>query len=708
MPDHLPENLLNLPALPGTGEVEELVFDGEVVEEAAAAPGSVTPAPVRAVVVVVRVIVVVVRHEHTRAVARHAAYIPAGAVVLARRRRHGRTLAGRMAQQLALQGDTDKALTVLEHDADERRKRHERRIAFIETAVMLAKNIHWIAIAAVGVMLALGIALGDPAWPFGVAEALARNGRTTAIWALRALFAGGPVAALLILHRAGSQAGGLAPGWSLAAKPGDEGRGLVVTADGIVLALQNTPVPALKKAFKDGWKPSFQLTPIRDGEGYSAVFSTPMGVTANDIADQVEVFARNLHRAKVEVWATDAERAKIAPAGYVSLWVANPGILDRPAPEYPLLHEGQADVFTGVPGGVTARGDGALVPVAGKNMVVGGQMGEGKSNTCRVFLLGCCTDPLCEVDAFVFANNGDFDAFAPRLANYFKGTEDDTVAAAVNRLQELYEEVGRREGRLAELGAKKLTRRIAGQHPDMRPIVSLYSECHELFGHPEYGELAGELAVKIAKRARKTGIVLVFDTQSSRKSAIPPALVELMSVNACFYVKKWQSNDGFLGDGSFQSGVRATELRPGRDRGRSVVTGTSDAQFELLKWYFIVVDDDTGYDAAAEVIDRCMKTVAPGTRVSGGGGESLPVITVRDLLDDLDAVIREPHRVSVNDLPHLLKRLDRTWPEYRALTGRQLRRRLTDLGVKTTNTDNKPELDPAELHRVIAVREESA
>jgi hypothetical protein len=47
-----------------------------------------------------------------------------------------------------------------------------------------------------------------------------------------------------------------------------------------------------------------------------------MGGTANDIAGQVEVFARNLHRAKTEVWPTDSERGKIAPAGYVALWVA--------------------------------------------------------------------------------------------------------------------------------------------------------------------------------------------------------------------------------------------------------------------------------------------------------------------------------------------------------------------------------------------------
>jgi S-DNA-T family DNA segregation ATPase FtsK/SpoIIIE len=281
-----------------------------------------------------------------------------------------------------------------------------------------------------------------------------------------------------------------------------------------------------------------------------------------------------------------------------SVWVADRGVLDKGAPEYPLLHEGTADVFEGVPGGVTPRGDDTRIPIVGNNFVAGGQMGQGKSNSCRVIMLGCALDPLAVLDVFVFANNGDFDAYAPRLNIYRKGVEDDVVIAAVNRLQELYEEVARREARLAELGAKKVTRQLAERHPDLRPVVALFSECHELFGHPEYGELAADLATKTAKRARKTAVVLGFDTQSSRKEAIPPKLVELVSVNICFYCKTWRSNDGFLGDGSFAAGIRATELRPGRDRGTSVITGVSDGQFELLRWYFVEVDDDTGFESS--------------------------------------------------------------------------------------------------------------
>ena len=75
------------------------------------------------------------------------------------------------------------------------------------------------------------------------------------------------------------------------------------------------------------------------------------------IADQRPVLARNVHREEVEVWPTDAEKARLGPAGTVAVWIADRGVLGRAAPEYPLLHEGTADVFGGVPAGVSPRGD---------------------------------------------------------------------------------------------------------------------------------------------------------------------------------------------------------------------------------------------------------------------------------------------------------------------------------------------------------------
>ncbi|QRP46962.1 hypothetical protein [Amycolatopsis sp. FDAARGOS 1241] len=192
------------------------------------------------------------------------------------------------------------------------------------------------------------------------------------------------------------------------------------------------------------------------------------------------------------------------------------------------------------------------------------------------------------------------------------GVLPDRSADAV---EQLYAEVERREGRLAELGAKKLTRQISEQHQDMRPLLVAFSECHELFGNAEHGKTAADLAVQVVKRGRKTGVSTVFDTQSSRADAIPSQLVENVGANGCFSVKTWRSNDGFLGDGSFAAGIRATELRFNVDRGTMVATGMTDELFEIVRTFFVEVDDDRGWDQATEVIERAMAQLKPSSPV---------------------------------------------------------------------------------------------
>jgi len=688
----------NLPALPGSTDD---VIDGQIVDEPATRPVIV----LRPVVNVVQIVLVAARHEHARRVARHGAYVAAGVVVALRRWHQRRTRHERMLRGAEAAGDHPSALEWAKQAELERHQRHERRVKRAEVALAIAVATPVIFGLWLGGMVLLGVLLwvgGDGprgmAWPWLTLAHAVRFGVEVAPTVGLVLAIGVPVAVLLALYHTGRHAGDLAPRWAMAAKPGDEDSGIVVTADSVVVALQNLgKIPALTKAFKDGWKPTFTTLPVRDGRGYSCVFSLPLGTTPAMVADQRPVLARNLHREEIEVWPS------AGPPGYASLFVADSGSISRAAPAYPLMHEGRADVFDGVPAGVTPRGEEILVPVVANNGIAGGLPGTGKSNAIRVVLLGCCTDPLCQVEAYVGALNGDFDAFAPRLARYVRGLDDEQIAAMVHRLHELYEEVARRESRLAELNAKKLTRQIAEQHPDMRPVVAAFSEAHELFGHAEHGPVAAELATKIVKRGRKTGVVTWYDTQSARAAAIPPSLVENVSVNVCFAVRSWRNNDGFLKDGAFAAGIRATELSPQRDKGTSLATGVSDEQYELLKWFYIAADDDAGTDDATEVIERCMQTVDPRTPVSG----SVPAIEVehRDVLDDVAGVIGSD-RVKLRDLAGMLRRLAPAWAPYKTMTATRLRDHLADEGVRVINTSGTPYLDPADLRRALAERRE--
>jgi S-DNA-T family DNA segregation ATPase FtsK/SpoIIIE len=359
--------------------------------------------------------------------------------------------------------------------------------------------------------------------------------------------------------------------------------------------------------------------------------------------------------------------------------------------------------------GVSQRGDVIAPPLPGANVAFGGVMGQGKSNAARVTMAGAALDPMAELWVFVFANNGDFDAYQPRLTPYHRGVDAATVQAAVDSFHALYEEVGRREARLAKLGAKKVTRPLAEKHPDLRPLVALFSECHELFSDPSHGREAADLAVQTMRRARKTAITLAFDTQSSRADAIPPKIVELVKLNACFAVKSWRSNDGFLGDGSFKAGIRATELRMGKDVGTSILTGATAERFEILKWFYLEADDDTGYDAATDLIARALANLHPAIT---GTTDNKPRhdVVVRDLLDDL-ATVLEAHRwdapkVPAADIPSRLRALAPDWAPYRTITGLQIRQYLdNEYAVKVATTGHKYPVDPAAIRDAITRRD---
>jgi S-DNA-T family DNA segregation ATPase FtsK/SpoIIIE len=676
--------------------------------------GQVVGSPARSVPrQAARVLATAVRHDRARAAGRNIAYVGIGAAVIARRLWESRSTARyeRHIRSAEAGGDHEAALAWDAQRVKFLKDRHARRADLVELPLKVFRALPGIAAGFLGILAATGVLMAIASRNVKEVAAPVRAVATFIGWTAVAFsvswgpfLLAAPWIVVLVLYLAGrSYANASLTSWSVAGKDDGGDAGIVITADTIVLALQHLPIPPLRDAFRNSWAPVFHTTPVREGQGYSAVFSLPLGATAEMIADKRAVLARNVHRAEVEVWPTDAGKADLGPPGTVAVWIADRGALARAVPEYPLLHEGAADVFAGVPAGLSPRGDAISVPVVGNNLVVGGMQGQGKSNGCRVVMLGAALDPLAELWVHVFAYNGDFDAYAPRLARYVKGAEAEHIAAAVASLAGLYEEVSRREARLAELGAKKVTRQLAQQYPDLRPKLVLFSECHELFGDREHGELAVELAVKTMRRARKTAIWLGFDTQDARKDAIPPKIVSLVSVNACFYVKTWRANDGFLGDGSFATGIRATELRPGRDRGTSLVTGVSEAQFELLRWYFVEVNDDTGFDAAAGAIARAVAAVAPGTPVEGG--RPVPALESRDLLGDLDEVL-DTERVKLADLPALLRDLAPMWGPYQTLTGVRLRDLLAAQGVRVITKANISRLDPADLRSALAERDE--
>ncbi|PRX45340.1 S-DNA-T family DNA segregation ATPase FtsK/SpoIIIE [Prauserella shujinwangii] len=670
----------------------------------------------RDLVVVGRVTRRVATHERTKStaktVARHVLYVPAGAAAVGKRLWDAKSssLYERQKRAAELAGDLDR-LQEWESRAELfKERRHKRVMDWLDAPFALAKAVAVGIASVVALLLALGMVLAvadsDAGLILAPIAAVIDFVRwvawvVTIVWGPLVLAA--PWVAVLYLWNEGRKRNST-PAWLQPSATAGDGEGSLVTADGIVRALQHLSIPALNRAFKDGWVPRFDLTPTREGhgvfKGFRAIVDLPMGVTPEMVADKRAVLAKNLNRNAVEVWPSDYGKEKGGKPGFVNLYVADSGVMDKPTPDYPLLHDGAADVFAGVPVGITQRGEQVPFCLVGSNFVFGGQPGQGKSNGCRVVMLGAALDPLAELRVHVFAMNGDFDAYAPRLSRYHKGTGSEHAEQATEHLHELYAEVTRREARLAEIGAKKLTRPVAEKHPDLRPLIVLFSECHELFGHAEFGKQAAELAVAVVKRGRKTGVVLGFDTQSARTDAIPGELVENVGINGCFAVKTWRSNDGFLGDGSFAAGIRATDLRFNVDRGTMVVTGVGEELFEIVRTFFIAVDDDTGFDAATDVIARAMGQLAPGTPVAGD--RPAPQIEQdRDLLADLDTVLGT-ERVPAGDVLGALRNLAPRWRPYQDHTVPTFVAALKELGVKVARTGNRNLIDPVTVRERLA------
>jgi S-DNA-T family DNA segregation ATPase FtsK/SpoIIIE len=405
-------------------------------------------------------------------------------------------------------------------------------------------------------------------------------------------------------------------------------------------ALAHLGISPMDRFVKNGGELVYTVPARLDGDGTFAQVRLPMGVTADMVADRRDRLAANLGRAKLETWPTEGSEA-----GQLDLWIADKGRLGRGAGPWPLLTDGQVDVFDGVPFGRSQRGQLLHAPILERNYLIGGRPGQGKTSAGRTLCLGCVLDPTVEVRVYVFAANPDFDPFTPRLSAYVKGDEDDAITAGLAELRQLRDDVTRRGVLLERHGAAKITRTLANTVAGLHPKVVIFDECHEMFEHPTHGGEAGVLAIKVVKKARKCGITCVFLTQSPTAASIPRDLTRNCSNGVAFSVADQVANDGLLGSGKYHQGIRATELRAGEDRGTAVTVGLTGNQFELVNTFYVAFDEDR--DEVSPVIARAMTLIEEN-------GLPVPVTDAEtdeedepavDHLADIHAVVRGQTRV---------------------------------------------------------------
>ncbi|MEV7994931.1 zonular occludens toxin domain-containing protein [Streptomyces sp. NPDC086077] len=607
---------------------------------------------------------------------RHGAYVVGGTRILTKRAWDSRTTARheRFMRAAEAAGQEDVARDWEQRAYIFRQSRHRRRMELLQLAINAPKAIAMGTAGGAGILLILGIML---AWASGDVSDVLTPIRTVVELVAWAAFIAGVVWDVLLvalpwLVLAGVWAVGrqrqAAPAWAL---PGDpEQRDVVPDENAILRALGNLSIAPLNKAIKDGWQPRWVQPTTRSGNGWHTQLQLPLGVTVEMIAGKKNVLAHNLMRKPVETWPTEPP----TQPGVLDLWVADQGSLSGVVPPWPLLTEGTADYFKGVPVAVSQRGEPIIGKLMAANYMVGGIMGSGKTSIVITLLLGAILDPLVVVEAYVMAYNVDYDPLKPRLSVLVKGDEDDDIRAALVALRNLRDEVTERGKLLEELGgeATKLTRELAQRDTRMRPKVVVFDECHELFMHKTYGKEAAELAVKVMKKARKVGITLIWTTVSPTAESLPRDVTRNTSHRLAFAVGDHVANDGLLGSGKHKAGITATTLIPGEDVGTAVSVGFSNKPFEVIRSHYVARDPEKGVDEVTPVVERAM-----GLH-EGTGPVDAPAFAPVDHLANIAAVLGHEPKMRTQDVLHGLQDLNPA--EYGSWSFRDLKGVLDDAG----------------------------
>ena len=648
-----------------------------------------------------RVVVEVRTNTGYRAVVRHGAYIIGGTRILTRRAWDSRTTArhDRMMRIAEASGNEELVREWEERAQAYRAARQKRRIEMLQMMVNAPRAIAMGTVGAAGVLLILGMLL---AWARrDVADVLTPLNTVVDLVAWVAFLASviwEPLLNLLpFLAVAGAWAVGrnqkAAPTWALPADAGDQG--VIPDENAILRALGKLSIPQMNAAIKEGWQPRWVSPTTRLGNGYHTQLQLPMGVTVEMINAKKKVLAHNLLRKPVETWPTEPPNQP----GVLDLWVADQGSLNGVVPDWPLLHEGTTDYFKGVPVAVSQRGDEIIGQLMGKNWIVGGIMGSGKTSIVVSLLLGAILDPLVIAEVYVMATNVDYDPLRPRLRALVKGDDDEDLRAGLDALRGLANEVTERGKLLEELGGEstKLTRELAQRDPRMRPKVVVFDECHELFMSKEYGKEAAELAIRVMKKARKVGITLIWVTVSPTAESIPRDVTRNTSHRVAFAVGDQVANDGLLGSGKYKAGVRATELVPGQDVGTAVTYGFTSKPFEIIRAHYVQRDPEKGIDEVTPVVERAMALYE-------GGPADAPAFAPVDHLSDIAAVLGHETKMLTLDVLHGLK--DRNPVEYGPWSPRDLKAVLDEAGHGDYKTGGKMHVSLDRILDAIAARED--
>jgi S-DNA-T family DNA segregation ATPase FtsK/SpoIIIE len=480
-----------------------------------------------------------------------------------------------------------------------------------------------------------------------------------------------------------------------------------ITADVITAALRHVKIPALTRYLSGGGVLEYVITPREQGGGTYIQVRLPMGVTAAELLSsaKVELLAGNLGRHRHEVWP---QREKDTDARVLDLWIADKGTMDKPAPPWPLLTDGEVDVFTDrLPWGVTMRAEQITVGMLQKHWLIGATSKQGKSTVLRLLALGLALDPTVELHIADLKGDGDWSMFAPRAATLIEGSADEHAEATTEMLEWGVGEVARRYDAKRAAGIvgaipREVSRRTgSGFHP----IYLIIDECQVLYGapHPIGGAKddarAWRAAKKLHDQARAVNVHLLQATQRPDDRTLPARVREGAHVRCALNVPNHETAKMILADAA-DRGARPQDLRPGSDAGTVVATGEVEdipngQAFAIVRTHYVSTKDAyTVIARATTILHRAGRTITTDQPVDPE--------PARDLLTDVATVLDGHDKLRSADMLHQLRA--RWEPTYGTWSAQQFATALEDDGVKV----KKRSLEGQPGQRVILAADVSA
>lgn len=379
------------------------------------------------------------------------------------------------------------------------------------------------------------------------------------------------------------------------------------------------------------------VSPIAvDGPGWRAEVDLPGAYEADEVLEKRSKLAAAMRRPLSTVWPeTDAS----AHPGRLVLWVAREDPARAARRIWPLMHEGQADLFEEIPFGFDPRGRMVPLRLMYANGLIGGVMGSGKTSAVLVIVLAGALDPTCEMWLYEMKGSGDLDPVKPVCHRYVSGDDDEDCKAALDGLKALERELKRRKKLVAGLpsadvpnGRKTYPHLAKRRELGLHPLLAVFDEAHTLFEHEEYGDEAAAVAGRLIRKARAYGIILIFTTQRPDANSIPKKISDNAIVRFCLAVTGHTANDLVLGTSMYKRGIRATMFDPERDAGTGWLA-RSALNTRIVRAAFI------NQAEALAIARRALAVrIAAGTLTGQAAGQVIEDVDDSDLVDHLRAV----------------------------------------------------------------------